>query len=367
MIKMGLEVAIQRCMRDIHLLEMGEMTTIVIPGMANLSAIFQITTTTFVGLLNLSLAKRLLSPHMMTPVSSMSSQLRLIIGTRSALYANGRESISVTIEEVTPRSVGAIIALYERAVGLYASLVNINAYHQPGVEAGKKAAAEVLALQKRVLSVLNEASCKDPVEPLTLDEIADRCHAPEEIEMIYKIIAHMSANDRVLIAEGSCGSPRSVKVYLGECNVDDMVHQSITCLDLNTFLDVLPLILSINKLNKEKYLCRLRLKSSTVDDAVIMQSGSDEEGRVFFLDSHEDDLIVEIFESNGKEFGRALVPLAKVTEVSAYSLSWESVFREPGHQLVGKIQIHFDYSASSDDNSHLKTERLPLLLLIVTR
>nr|VDD40303.1 unnamed protein product [Brassica oleracea] len=104
----------------------------------------------------------------------------------------------------------------------------------------------------------------------------------------------------------------------------------------------------------KKYLCRLRLKSSTVDDAVIMQSGSDEEGRVFFLDSHEDDLIVEIFESKGKEFGRALVPLAKVTEVSAYSLSWESVFREPGHQLVGKIQIHFDYSASSDDNSHLK-------------
>ncbi|KAF8086212.1 hypothetical protein N665_0632s0032 [Sinapis alba] len=146
----------------------------------------------------------------------------MLQGTRSALYANGRESISVTIEEVTPRSVGAIIALYERAVGLYASLVNINAYHQPGVEAGKKAAAEVLALQKRVLSVLNEASCKDPVEPLTLDEIADRCHAPEEIEMIYKIIAHMSANDRVLIAEGSCGSPRSVKVFLGECNVDDM-------------------------------------------------------------------------------------------------------------------------------------------------
>lgn len=43
-----------------------------------------------------------------------------------------------------------------------------------------------------------------------------------QIEMIYKIIAHMSANDRVLIAEGSCGSPRSVKVYLGECSVDDM-------------------------------------------------------------------------------------------------------------------------------------------------
>ncbi|KAJ1290007.1 hypothetical protein BS78_02G209100 [Paspalum vaginatum] len=145
----------------------------------------------------------------------------MLQGTRSALYANDRESISVTVQEVTPRAVGALIALYERAVGIYASLVNINAYHQPGVEAGKKAAGEVLALQKRVLIVLNEATCKDPAEPLTLDEIADRCHCPEDIEMIYKIIQHMAANDRALIAEGSCGSPRSVKVYLGECNVDE--------------------------------------------------------------------------------------------------------------------------------------------------
>ncbi|GFP89567.1 glucose-6-phosphate isomerase 1 chloroplastic [Phtheirospermum japonicum] len=154
-------------------------------------------------------------------------------GTRSALYANDRESITVTVQEVTPRSVGALVALYERAVGIYASLVNINAYHQPGVEAGKKAAGEVLALQKRVLVVLNEASCKEPVEPLTLEEIAERCHAPEEIEMIYKIIAHMAANDRALIAEGSCGSPRSVKVFLGECNVDEMALEGREEGDMN--------------------------------------------------------------------------------------------------------------------------------------
>ncbi|KAF2291614.1 hypothetical protein GH714_026178 [Hevea brasiliensis] len=123
------------------------------------------------------------------------------VGTRSALYANDRESITVTVQEVTPRSVGALVALYERAVGIYASLININAYHQPGVEAGKKAAGEVLALQKRVLAVLNEASCKEPVEPLTLEEVAERCHEEEDIEMIYKIIAHMAANDRALIAE----------------------------------------------------------------------------------------------------------------------------------------------------------------------
>ena len=48
------------------------------------------------------------------------------------MYANARESITVTVQEVTPRSVGALVALYERAVGIYASLVNINACHQPG-------------------------------------------------------------------------------------------------------------------------------------------------------------------------------------------------------------------------------------------
>ncbi|KAM6592643.1 hypothetical protein CsatA_000346 [Cannabis sativa] len=142
-------------------------------------------------------------------------------GTRSALYSNDRESITVTVQEVTPRSVGALVALYERAVGIYASVVNINAYHQPGVEAGKKAAGEVLALQKRVLAVLNEASCKDPAEPLSLDQVAERCHAPEDIEMIYKIIAHMAANDRAVITEGTCSSPRGFKVFLGECNMDD--------------------------------------------------------------------------------------------------------------------------------------------------
>lgn len=37
-------------------------------------------------------------------------------------------------------------------------LLNLNKTMISGVEAGKKAAAEVLALQKRVLSVLNEAT-----------------------------------------------------------------------------------------------------------------------------------------------------------------------------------------------------------------
>ena len=66
-------------------------------------------------------------------------------GTRSALYESERESITISIPEVNAFNVGALIALYERAVGFYGSLVNINAYDQPGVEAGKKAASKTVA------------------------------------------------------------------------------------------------------------------------------------------------------------------------------------------------------------------------------
>src|SRR5262249_10680209 len=79
-----------------------------------------------------------------------------LFGTREALYENGRESFTIALDQLNAKSLSALIALYERAVGFYASLVNINAYHQPGVEAGKKAAERVMEIHTRVLSVLRE-------------------------------------------------------------------------------------------------------------------------------------------------------------------------------------------------------------------
>lgn len=112
-------------------------------------------------------------------------------GTRQALYEKGRESITITMREVTPKTVAALIALYERAVGLYASLINVNAYHQPGVEAGKKAASAILQLQRRLLKTLRAYP-----NGLTLEEIAQKVEAPEEIETIYQILRHLEANRR---------------------------------------------------------------------------------------------------------------------------------------------------------------------------
>ncbi|CAA0396376.1 unnamed protein product [Arabidopsis thaliana] len=104
---------------------------------------------------------------------------------------------------------------------------------------------------------------------------------------------------------------------------------------------------------QETYSCKLRLKSLAEDNAIMMQPGSGE-SHVFFPDSHGDDLIVEILDPMGKDFGRVLVQLANISEDSAEKLRWWSVFREPEHQHVGKLQLYIDYSASFDDNSHLK-------------
>jgi glucose-6-phosphate isomerase len=112
-------------------------------------------------------------------------------GTRRALFESDRESITITVEKVDPQTIGKLIALYERAVGFYGTLVNTNAYHQPGVEAGKKAAGAVISVQAKVLSHLRSQKGQS----LSLDAIAKAVGAEEEIETVFKVLEHISAND----------------------------------------------------------------------------------------------------------------------------------------------------------------------------
>jgi len=51
--------------------------------------------------------------------------------------------------QVSPFAMGALIALFEPTIGLYDSSVNVNAYHQPRVGAGNRAASDINALQVR--------------------------------------------------------------------------------------------------------------------------------------------------------------------------------------------------------------------------
>ncbi len=131
----------------------------------------------------------------------------LLQGTRKALYENQRDSITITIPQVNPRTVGALIALYDRTVGFYGFLVNTNAYNQPGVEAGKKAAAAILELQKQTLQVLQEEGT-----PLSLAQLAEKAGAADQIEAIYKILRHLYANQRGVVLHGNLGEPSSLTV-----------------------------------------------------------------------------------------------------------------------------------------------------------
>ena len=112
------------------------------------------------------------------------------LGTREALFEKDRESVTLTIKEVTPYTVGVLIALFERAVGFYATLVNINAYHQPGVEAGKKAAGTVIQLQLKVLDYLEAKKG----HALTSAQIASGIGAHDGYETVFKILEHLAAN-----------------------------------------------------------------------------------------------------------------------------------------------------------------------------
>jgi len=114
----------------------------------------------------------------------------LHLGTRRALHESGRHSLTITIRELDPRSLGMLIALYERAVGLYASLVGINAYHQPGVEAGKQAAAVVLELQRKLVAALAARGAAGA----TCEELAAAAGAPDEVETLFHLLERLSAN-----------------------------------------------------------------------------------------------------------------------------------------------------------------------------
>lgn len=114
-------------------------------------------------------------------------------GTRKALADKGRESVTLSIKEVSAFTLGLLIGLFERAVGFYASLVNINAYHQPGVEAGKKAATDFLKQLSQVRSALAAAKAA-----VTANDVAAKLGI--DAEDAFHMLNHLAANGQAEIA-----------------------------------------------------------------------------------------------------------------------------------------------------------------------
>jgi len=124
-------------------------------------------------------------------------------GTRAALCEGGRQSLTITLERFDARSLGALIALFERAVGLYGEWINVNAYHQPGVEAGKTAAAMILSLQQRLEAALADG------QPHGLHDLG-QILGLESPEPLFWILRHLCFDQRGYGATGDWGQPESL-------------------------------------------------------------------------------------------------------------------------------------------------------------
>ncbi len=65
-------------------------------------------------------------------------------GTEIALVAAGRPNATLTMEEISAESIGGLLYLWELATAYAGRLYNVDAFSQPGVEAGKRAAYALL-------------------------------------------------------------------------------------------------------------------------------------------------------------------------------------------------------------------------------
>ncbi|MDD3179613.1 MAG: glucose-6-phosphate isomerase [Opitutaceae bacterium] len=123
-----------------------------------------------------------------------------LLGTRDALTEKNRPSVTITVPDVSPRTIGMLIALYERVVGLYASLIGINPYHQPGVEAGKKAAGGVITLRRLIVESLRAV----PGRTFTAEALAAHLDRTDQTELVFKVLEHLAANPDSGVVKQSC-------------------------------------------------------------------------------------------------------------------------------------------------------------------
>ena len=84
-------------------------------------------------------------------------QFALMTGTQHALSEVGQIVVSIRVPVLNEAALGALIALLERTVSLTAEFLDINAYDQPGVEAGKIEARTQLSTMKQIEQELGEA------------------------------------------------------------------------------------------------------------------------------------------------------------------------------------------------------------------
>ncbi|OQB48913.1 MAG: Glucose-6-phosphate isomerase [Firmicutes bacterium ADurb.Bin153] len=114
-----------------------------------------------------------------------------LLGTRQALMQKARPTVTITVPEVNAFHLGLLISLFERAVGLYAAMTGVNAYNQPGVEAGKLSAGQALLCLDMAVEFLHNRKG----ERFAAVEIAEQIGRKDDAFTIFVMLRHAAYND----------------------------------------------------------------------------------------------------------------------------------------------------------------------------
>ncbi|MBF6170088.1 glucose-6-phosphate isomerase [Nocardia blacklockiae] len=138
-----------------------------------------------------------------------------LLGTMRALSERGRPSIVIMLPDSDEHSLGGLVALFERAVGLYAELIDVNAYDQPGVD--KHVAVKILELQKDALACLARAG-----GPMTALTVAEKIGVAEHADIVHRLLEHLSIGRPDVIAATPGATPAETVFFTpNECARDD--------------------------------------------------------------------------------------------------------------------------------------------------
>ncbi|KOX16373.1 hypothetical protein ADK67_40150 [Saccharothrix sp. NRRL B-16348] len=130
-----------------------------------------------------------------------------LVGTLESLARKSRPAVVITVPDYRERSIGALVALFERAVGLYAELIDVNAYHQPGVD--KHVALPVLDLRREALAHLAKTRA-----PLTAFELASALGCAERAVTVHRLLAHLATARPELVGVLPGGSPAKTRFHV---------------------------------------------------------------------------------------------------------------------------------------------------------
>jgi len=118
-------------------------------------------------------------------------------GLIRALRERRRPVVDIVAPALDAYYLGMLIALFERFVALYAEFIDINAFHQPGVEAYKKAAGRVIDVHVRLTEWIAGKTASGWQGTAAEATAACGLTEPDHVAEVERLLKRYAVNERV--------------------------------------------------------------------------------------------------------------------------------------------------------------------------